>query len=156
MKECKEILLSQGKVALVDVEDYDELSKYKWYAYRDVHTYYAGRNVKNACQVRMHRQITHCPEGLEVDHINRNGLDNRKENLRICTRSQNCCNFVRKRNVSGCRGVVPHGPGKWQVFITKNKASLTLGTFDTFEEAVRVRKDAELKFHGDFVPKVLL
>lgn len=82
----KEIILSNGKIAIVDNEDFKRLNKYKWsfvqgYAFRNTH-----RNRKNGT-VRMHREILKAPMGTDVDHKNGNRLDNRKENIRVCTHS---------------------------------------------------------------------
>jgi len=90
--------LSQNKFAIVDAEDYHRLSKYKWCLSRTPHTNYAmrrtkgkrvkGKRVKRK-SIMMHRFILNAPRHLVVDHINHNGLDNRKKNLRLCTRAQN-------------------------------------------------------------------
>jgi hypothetical protein len=84
----KVISLSQDKVALVDDEDYDVLIKFKWFASKNGKTYYAIRKSK----ILMHRIISNPPLGFEIDHINGDGLDNRKENLRIVTHRENCQN----------------------------------------------------------------
>lgn len=96
----REIPLTQGKVALIDDEDYEELSQYKWTAHhRAKNTWYAVRYVgkrvdgkRVGVHIQMHRVITNCPDGLVVDHINHNGLDNRKENLRTVTAAVNAGN----------------------------------------------------------------
>jgi hypothetical protein len=85
---AKLIPLTQGKFAIVDAEDYERLSKYKWHVDKGDSTYYAARGIVGK-NFRMHREILNAPEGLVVDHRNHNGLDNRKKNLRLCTRSQN-------------------------------------------------------------------
>lgn len=95
----KEIILTQGKVALIDDEDYDELNKYKWFAHASRNTFYASRNSdRNDSEdhkqhtIKMHRVIMNPPSDMKIDHINGNGLDNRRENLRIVTNRQNCQN----------------------------------------------------------------
>ncbi len=95
---AKLLPLSQNKFAIVDAEDYDRLNKYKWCVSRTPHTNYAmrrtkgkrvkGKRVKRKT-IMMHRFILGAPRGLVVDHINHNGLDNRKKNLRLCTRAEN-------------------------------------------------------------------
>lgn len=94
----KTIPLTQGKVALVDDEDYSELSKHRWYANKFRNTYYAVRNLptnleshKNMSQL-MHIAIVGTPRGMQTDHINGNGLDNRRCNLRVVTHRQNLQN----------------------------------------------------------------
>lgn len=89
----KEIVLTQGKVALVDDEDYLELSKFKWYTVKTAGLFYAVRHSHMISGMRhtifMHREILAFPKGMETDHINGNGLDNRRENLRIVTTREN-------------------------------------------------------------------
>lgn len=101
----KEIQLGKGMVALVDDEDYDLVMKYKWGAYFDEHTkgYYAksmtGSTRAKALHHRMHRVILGLVKSLpHVDHINGNGLDNRKENIRIVTQTQNNRNLRKHRD----------------------------------------------------------
>lgn len=85
------IPLEGGKYATVDIEDFERLKKYKWHIHRFGNTYYAARVVKtknSSFHVYMHRQITHCPAGKVVHHLNGCGLDNRKSNLLICTKEE--------------------------------------------------------------------
>lgn len=93
----KTILLSQGKFAIVDDEDYEKLSKYKWCANNRHGCWYAVRT-SNKKIIRMHRQILGLKkgDGMKTDHVNHNGLDNRRCNLRICTLAEN--NHNRQRN----------------------------------------------------------
>ena len=92
------IPLTQGKFATVDITDYEWLSQYKWFAKKTKSKddpygqYYAARSQRSNGQVKtiyMHREIMNCPEGMEVDHGNKNKLDNRRENLTVCTKQQN-------------------------------------------------------------------
>ena len=106
----KSIALSQGQYALVDDEDFPSLSKHKWFAHRDGHTYYALRNInigKNkSTTIRMHRIILNTPDGMHTDHINGDGIDNRKGNLRICTKQQNDMSKRKyKKGTSAYKGV---------------------------------------------------
>lgn len=96
----KEIPLTQGKVALVDDEDYEMLMKYKWYASRDEHRFYVRTNIGNPQKtIRMHNIILSTLKGFEIDHINGDPCDNRKINLRYVTHRQNCQNpHCSKRN----------------------------------------------------------
>lgn len=82
------ITLSNGDVATVDDDDYDVLSKYRWHIRYSANTKYAMRNTIGK-MVAMHREIMGCPVGMEIDHINWDGLDNRKQNLRVVTKRQN-------------------------------------------------------------------
>ncbi|MFZ2146955.1 MAG: HNH endonuclease signature motif containing protein [Sedimentisphaerales bacterium] len=95
------IPLTQNLWAIVDITDYEELSKHKWFAKKTTiktytyGSYYAARSKKVDGKVKtiyMHREITNCPDDKEVDHINRNTLDNRRENLRVSTRAENMAN----------------------------------------------------------------
>ena len=95
------IPLTKGKFTLVDGEDYIWLSQWKWYAQKSKYTSYAARTQYGShakgwrgkvTKIDISREIMHPPSELVVDHINGNGLDNRKRNLRICTQSENCKN----------------------------------------------------------------
>jgi len=99
----RRIPLTKGQIAIVDPDDYERLSKYKWSASEHGKTWYAVRREylkktkKQKC-IYMHHEIIELPSGMVVDHVNRNGVDNRKRNLRAATYSQN--NFNKgKRNV---------------------------------------------------------
>lgn len=100
----KKIKLTQGKYAIVDDEDFEWLNQWKWcyckYVIRDIIL-----NKKNK-RIYMHRLIMNTPEKMQTDHINGNKLDNRRNNLRICTQSQNNMNRkISKLNTSGYRGI---------------------------------------------------
>lgn len=92
------------------------------------------------------------PRGLVVDHINGDVRDNRRKNLRFCTQSQNIFNGKkRKNNTSGLIGVRQvKGTGKWEAYINKNFKKIHLGSFDTKDEAVKARKNGEIKYFPDF------
>lgn len=100
--------------------------------------------------VLVHRLITGAKK--YIDHINHNKLDNRQQSLRECTNSQNCMNRgVVSNNTSGVTGVsFSMDRGKWQVFITVNYKRISLGRYSSFDDAVKVRKDAEKKHFGEF------
>lgn len=136
----KEIPLTQGKSALVDDEDYPRLSKPRWYAQKDGRTWYAGRHSQtdpagNRHLILMHRAIIDLPKGMEIDHINGNGLDNRKENLRVVTKRQNQQNW-HIRKTSKYPGVGWHkGKGRWQAQIRIKGKKTHLGYFTDELEA---------------------
>lgn len=120
----KKILLTQGQFAIVDDEDFDELSKFKWFAdyAKGIKTFYAGRNVPLGSykqgKLKMHRVILKAKTGQIVDHINHDTLDNRKQNLRITTKLGNNQNAKkRKDNSSGYKGVTWYEPN--QKFVAK-------------------------------------
>lgn len=107
----KKIPLTKGQVALVDDEDYEMVSRYKWYTQDINKTLYAQRMIVTKgtgkrVTMFMHRLIMNTPQGMDTDHIDRNGLNNQKSNLRICTRTQNLLNRgMLKSNTSGYKGV---------------------------------------------------
>lgn len=91
----------------------------------------------------------------EVDHINGNPLDNKMQNLRICTHSENSKNLkTKKNNTSGHAGVRIKGDDKYQASIMINRKSINLGLFSSFDQAVQARCDAELKYFGKFSPSL--
>lgn len=106
----KEIKLNQNKIAVVDDEDFEKLSQYNWFSNKGWSTFYAIRNIcfkDKKTRIRMHREILNAPKHLHIDHINGNGLDNRKENLRLCTNRENSQNkhFPAKHNKFKVKGV---------------------------------------------------
>jgi hypothetical protein len=141
------------RFAIVDADDYEHLAKYKWYCEQDGNTFYTFRREgRKRKRVSMHRQILHAPKGLLVDHIDGNGLNNRKSNLRLCSPAQNARN---KRPAPNCssryKGVTWHKyHKKWHVRIFKSGKSTYLGSFDDEIEAAVAydRKAAEL--FGEF------
>jgi len=98
----KKIKLTKKQVALVDDSDYEELNRFKWHARKTVKTFYAERTftIGNGKRknVFMHRYIMQTPKGFDTDHIDGNGLNNQRSNLRVCTRSENLRNQGKKPN----------------------------------------------------------
>ena len=146
----KQILLTQGKVALVDDKDYEWLNQWKWgyshgYAKRIEHDYSDGWRNRRAKRIYMHRLIMGMAEGGLVDHINRDSLDNRRENLRVADKSVNAVNSkLRKDNSSGHKGVYIRSNGKYTVQIKRDGVTKTIGTFDSLNKAVEARCEASL------------
>jgi hypothetical protein len=136
----------------IDFDDIDLIKEYKWTIDGNG---YVSCNRKKEKTVLMHRLIINCPNDMMVDHINHDILDNRKENLRIVTRSQNLRNRdLGKNNKSGCNGVNWHKESqKWIARITVNKKVIYLGVYDNLDEAIRVRKEAEIKYFGEYQNK---
>lgn len=139
-ESMKEIPLTQKKSALVDDEDYPELSKYRWHvAKQRTGNYYAIRNSprENGKQqtIRMHRVILGTPTGMDTDHINGNGLDNRRENLRIVTARGNAQNLHIPKT-SKYVGVSWDDPNrKWVARIKIREKCRNLGYFDDEKDA---------------------
>ena len=98
----KEIKLTQNKIALVDDEDYEYLSQFKWRVTFNKTSYYAvrwaNRRKKDQKLISMHRDIMNTPSNLEIDHIDHDTLNNQKSNLRNCTHLQNKRNTIKREN----------------------------------------------------------
>jgi hypothetical protein len=156
----KEIPLSQGKTALVDDEDFEYLNQWKWCAVssKTRNTFYALRtinvsSVNDKCrQIRMHREIMKTSKGLEVDHIDGDGLNNQKYNLRNCSRLQNVLNqkIQKVSKTSRYRGVLWNGRRKWRVQIQYKGKVHYLGYFNIEEEAARAWDRKALELFGEF------
>ena len=153
----KRIKLTKGKVAIVDASDYDALMKFKWCARknRGANVFYAmaylGKD-EGRKSYYMHSLLLDRPKGMEIDHINGNGLDNRRSNLRICTRSENEMNRGKnKNNTSGYKGVCWNKNDKrWYVKIGLNNKQINLGRFSDKLEAYKAYVSACKKYHGKY------
>jgi hypothetical protein len=142
------IQLNQSKFAIVDAEDYDWLNQWKWSYSR-----YAIRTTKEDRRtISMHRFIMDAPEGMEVDHINGDKLDNRRCNLRICTHQQNTCSRHRStKKSSKYQGVSWNKEHKkWVAQIGINGKRINLGRFLLEEDAARAFDKAAKELHGEF------
>jgi hypothetical protein len=131
-----------------DLENYYKIKNYCWSKNKD--GYITAKNNKKT--ILMHRLITNCPSDMQVDHVYHNRWDNRKEFLRIVTNSQNQMNAsLMPNNTSGITGVSWNiKREKWVAYIMVNERQVQLGYFDDFNKAVEVRKDAELKYFGEY------
>lgn len=153
----RKIKLTQGKWAIVDDDDYVALMKNKWHASRfgGLCIYAQRMSICGAVRspVRMHRQIMGAKAGTIVDHINHNGLDNRKENLRFCTPSQNMANRrgLQINSHSGTRGVTWFPVSrKWRARIGFMGRSVHLGLYANKKDAIKAYAEANKKYFGEF------
>ena len=145
-------IVASGVKVLVDEDDYLSLIRWRWYIDKRGYVYRHDYIDGNDRPKRMHREILAAEKGLDVDHINGSRVDNRKSNLRICTRMQNIWNSkVKSTNTSGFKGVdfVP-SRGKFRARIRAGGKRINIGYFATAELAFEAYKKAAKQMHGDF------
>lgn len=130
--------------ALIDLDDIEKCKPYKWVYRNDG---YVSAKINNK-GVKLHRFIANTPKGKHTDHINRNRLDNRKSNLRICSQSENNLNKGNYKNNSSGRKGIKIKDGKYEAALKYKKVKYYLGFFDKFEDAVKAREEAEIKYYG--------
>lgn len=147
----KEIPLTQGKVALIDDEDFELVSQYKWHAHKNKNVFYA-RSSMDGENILLHRFILNTPDGIEIDHKDRDGLNCTRENMRLATHTQNNANRgMLRNNTSGYRGVRFYkASGSWQSAISVNAVHKHLGYFDSPIEAARAYDEAAHELFGEF------
>ena len=161
----EKIIMTDGTCMLVDEEDYLRLNRYNWFPLKGAHTRYACTSLKGV-KIKAHRLIMRALEMIDestgrrsefdrVDHINGNGLDNRKQNLRIVTRSQNAQNSRGKpehrrsrfKGVSFCKRCRSR---PWRALIHIDGKQIHLGYFAHEEDAAHAYQAAAMRHHGEF------
>lgn len=144
----KQIELTRGKVALVDDDVFDYMSQWTWCTVKSGNKFYAF----SGGGILMHRIITEAPDDMFVDHINGNGLDNRRKNLRICTPAENTANRKKnKNNTSGFKGVYWRSKKRlFEASIRKDKKYHYLGYFELAIDAALAYDAAAKKLFGEF------
>lgn len=143
------IITSKGDEIIIDKEDIDKAMKYSWCISK---TGYAVANIGGKV-IKMHRYLMGLPKGRPiVDHINGNPLDNRRNNLRICSAKENGRNLKKKPSKSGVTGVRLTAHGMWNARIMYDRQEIYLGNFKTKDEAINAREMAERLYFGEFAP----
>lgn len=149
------------KFAKVDDEDYDYLMQWKWHSEKHKHCLYAARTerifeegvlIKRVKRFWMHRVVLkETDPKVFVDHINHDGLDNQKSNIRLCSSQQNSRNArKRKANTISVYKGVSKSRKRWCAYIRINRKGIHLGNYDREEDAAQAYNEAAIKYHGEF------
>lgn len=144
---------ANGKSAFVDDDVYEILSKHNWWCNSDGYAIRIEyKNGKYHRQIFMHKEILKVERGFQVDHINRNIIDNRRSNLRPATPSQNQINRVAlSNNTSGFKGVsFDTKAGKWRAYVIKDGNQMNLGFYDLKEDAAKAYNTKAVELFGEF------
>jgi len=156
-KKYLEIMLTQNRVAVADLKDFEILSSFKWSAVKIRNTFYACRGFRRCDSgkrtISMHRMLLGLTDkSIFVDHKDGNGLNNQRNNLRICTPAQNQQNRNKsKNNKSGFNGVsFDKRTNSWAVAIQLNYKKIFLGRFKIKQDAVKAYSEAAIKYFGEF------
>ena len=151
----KIFLRNKRKYALVDNKDYELLIKYNWHVSKFGYVTHSTKDKFHTTIItKMHKLIMGTKIDLLIDHINGNKLDNRRSNLRFCTKRQNCMNSkIPKNNTSGYKGVHKHIHRKriyWRARIGTNMSRLLIGSYNTPLEAALAYDKSAIKYYGKF------
>lgn len=149
----KIIYTRKGEEIFVDDEDYKWLNQYTWYSSKGYAIRATSRKDSNKRKyIFMHREIMNAPKGMVVDHKDHKTLNNQKENLRVCTHQENSMNKkIANSNNSGYPGVYwGEVQGRWIARIGLANETIRIGTYISWEDAVKARQEAEIKYFGEF------
>ena len=149
--ECCKITTSRGAEIIVDASDCETVKEYSWCISK---TGYPVARAKDGRVIKLTRLLLDVTNPkLVIDHINGDPFDNRRKNLRICRNGENARNCkLSKNNTSGYVGVRQEKSSRWCASIMVNRKDINLGRYDTKEEAIRARQEAEKKYFGEFAP----
>lgn len=151
--EVAYVALTRGFEAMIDVSDIPIVENYGWriMMLRLGHAYAARSGDTPGSVVLMHRAILNAPQGEKVDHRDGDGLNNRRQNIRLATSAENNANMVvSRRNKLGVKGVSTEKSGRFSASIQKDRQKLHIGTFNTPEEASAAYFGAARMLWGDF------
>ena len=149
----KHIDLTRDKQAIVDDSDYPFISQFNWHLMGKTNGHHYAQAFINGKKVSMHRLILGAPKGVDTDHRNHDGLDNRRDNLRLCTRSQNIQNQKPRNHCksSQYKGVYRSKEyEKWQAYIKLNRVRYCLGSYADEDVAALVYNFAAIVLFGEF------
>ena len=156
MNPTTTIKLTRQMNATIDAEDLERVSLHRWRAFENGGIWYAATTMRcphcnRKWLVPLHRLVMRAKGGELIDHRNGDGLDNRKENLRICTHAENMRNRRRrKRCASQFKGVFRDGPNRWRAAIHFNKQVFRLGSFRTELDAAKAYDAKAKQLFGEF------
>jgi hypothetical protein len=147
----KIILTRKGQQIVISDEDYDKTVERTWHISESGYPATNwSENGKRLGVVYLHRYLMSAPRGQYVDHINRNKLDCTRENLRLCTMTDNNRNTGKKSKINKYKGITRNGRYGWAAQITVNRKNHYLGTFTTQELAALAYNDAAISYFGQF------
>jgi len=145
------LILTQGKVAIVDIEDMPRVAGYKWSALRTKNGRWYAKARDGSRWIYLHRVIMGAPDELDVDHKDHDGLNNRRDNLRLATRTQNLGNQRRRRSKNKFKGYTAHPtPGRWIAQIRFKGKHVYIGAFSSEREAAEAYDRKALELYGEF------